>query len=69
MAYEAYCKSLCNVGLLEEAGVVLKALMSKRNVPETCVYGSFIRGLCRAGRVSEAMEFFNTMKAMWMFSN
>ncbi|XP_006852897.2 putative pentatricopeptide repeat-containing protein At1g12700, mitochondrial [Amborella trichopoda] len=69
MAYEAYCRSLCNVGQLEEAGVVLKALMSKRNVPETCVYGSFIRGLCRAGRVSEAMEFFNTMRKKGWVSN
>ncbi|KAL3514283.1 hypothetical protein ACH5RR_027000 [Cinchona calisaya] len=59
MAYEAYFRSLCSVGRLDEAEVVLKKLMNMRTVPEICVYGSFIKALFRVGRGEDAMKFYD----------
>ncbi|XP_010255177.1 PREDICTED: pentatricopeptide repeat-containing protein At1g05670, mitochondrial-like [Nelumbo nucifera] len=62
MAYEYYCRSLCDMGKLDEAETLLKEMMRKRTVPEGCVYRSFIKALFQAGRDEDAIRFFNAMK-------
>ncbi|XP_057975108.1 pentatricopeptide repeat-containing protein At5g61990, mitochondrial-like [Malania oleifera] len=59
MAYESYFRSLCSVGKLDEAEMLLKKMMKKRTVLEACVYGSFIKALFRAGQEDDAIKFFN----------
>ncbi|VFQ58830.1 unnamed protein product [Cuscuta campestris] len=58
MAYEAYFRSLCSAGRINEAENLLKEMMKKRNVIEVCVYGSFITALFLAGRAEDALKFF-----------
>ncbi|KAA8528371.1 hypothetical protein F0562_035726 [Nyssa sinensis] len=59
MAYEMYFRSLCSVGRLDKAEVLLKKMMKMRTVPQICVYGSFIKALFQVGRDEDAMKFFN----------
>lgn len=59
MAYEIYFRSLCSGGKLDEAEMLLKKMMMKREVSQVCVYGSFIKALFRAGRDEDALKFFN----------
>ncbi|KAF8406105.1 hypothetical protein HHK36_008185 [Tetracentron sinense] len=58
MVYENYFRSLCSVGRLGEAEMLLKEMMGKKAVPEVCVYTTFIKALFRAGRAEDAIRFF-----------
>ncbi|KAF5821922.1 putative tetratricopeptide-like helical domain superfamily [Helianthus annuus] len=62
MAYECYFRALCNAMKLDDAEVLLKKMMSGRALPETCVYGSFIKALFRSGRDEDAMKFFKVQR-------
>lgn len=62
LAYESYFRSLCDMGRLDEAEVVLKKMMNSRTVPEICVYGSFIKALFVADRDKDAIRFFQVEK-------
>lgn len=62
LAYETYFRSLCDMGRLDEAEVLLKKMMNSRTVPEICVYGSFIRALFVADRDKDAIRFFQVEK-------
>lgn len=58
MAFEAYFRSLCSYGRLEEAESLLKEAMEKQLVPGICVMKSFVNALFSAGRHDEAIGFF-----------
>ncbi|KAL2893085.1 hypothetical protein RDABS01_008994 [Bienertia sinuspersici] len=58
MVYEIYFRSLCAVGKLDDAEVLLMKMMKKNTVAQVCVYGSFIKALFRAGREEDALKFF-----------
>ncbi|KAJ0783164.1 putative tetratricopeptide-like helical domain superfamily [Helianthus annuus] len=62
MAYECYFRALCNAMKLDDAEVLLKKMISGRALPETCVYGSFIKALFRSGRDEDAMKFFKVQR-------
>ncbi|XAR62069.1 hypothetical protein NMG60_11016664 [Bertholletia excelsa] len=59
MAYETYFRSLCSVGRLDLAEMLLKKMKKKRYVLEICVYGSFIKALFQANREDDVMKFYN----------
>ncbi|XP_019174103.1 PREDICTED: pentatricopeptide repeat-containing protein At5g61990, mitochondrial-like [Ipomoea nil] len=59
VAYEAYFRSLCSAGRINEAQELLKDMKKKRNSLEICIYGSFINALFRAGRAEDALKFFD----------
>lgn len=59
MVYEMYLRSLCAVGKLDDAEVLLKKMMRKRSMAQVCVYGSFIKALFRGGREEDALKFFH----------
>ncbi|XP_020582981.1 pentatricopeptide repeat-containing protein At3g07290, mitochondrial-like [Phalaenopsis equestris] len=58
MAFEAYFRSLCRYGRLEEAENLLQEAMRKYLVPGVCVMKSFVNALFSAGRHEEAIRFF-----------
>ncbi|XP_047335468.1 pentatricopeptide repeat-containing protein At1g12775, mitochondrial-like [Impatiens glandulifera] len=60
MVYEAYFRSLCSFGRLDEAEELLKKIMRMKIVPEICIYRSFIKALLSAGREDDAMRFLNS---------
>ena len=60
MAFEAYFRSLCSFGRVDEAEVLLKLAMKKSAAPETCVYHGFIKALFGAGRADDALQFFES---------
>lgn len=62
MAFEAYVRSLCSAGRVEDAERMLKEATRKSVVPEICVYRSFVEALFRAGRVDDAIGFFKAEK-------
>ncbi|XP_017254804.1 putative pentatricopeptide repeat-containing protein At1g12700, mitochondrial [Daucus carota subsp. sativus] len=62
LAYESYFRSLCDIGRLDEAEVLLKKMMNSRIVPEICVYGSFIKALFAADRDKDAIRFLQVEK-------
>ncbi|KAL8096334.1 hypothetical protein AgCh_037336 [Apium graveolens] len=62
LAYESYFRSLCDMGRLDEAEVLLKKMMNSRTVLEICVYGSFIKALFVANRDKDAIRFFQVEK-------
>lgn len=59
MVYEMYIRSLCVVGKLDDAEVLLKKMMKKSSMAQVCVYGSFINALFRNGREEDALKFFH----------
>uniref|UniRef100_A0A803LK62 Pentatricopeptide repeat-containing protein n=1 Tax=Chenopodium quinoa TaxID=63459 RepID=A0A803LK62_CHEQI len=59
MVYEMYFRSLCAVGKLDDAELLLKKMMKKRSMAQVCVYGSFIKALFRVGREEDALKFFH----------
>ncbi|PKU87927.1 pentatricopeptide repeat-containing protein At5g61990, mitochondrial [Dendrobium catenatum] len=59
MAFEAYFRSLCSYGRLEEAESLLKEATRKYLVTGVCVMKSFVNALFSAGRHEEAIRFFN----------
>ncbi|KMT20573.1 hypothetical protein BVRB_1g005550 [Beta vulgaris subsp. vulgaris] len=59
MVYEMYVRSLCAVGKLDDAELLLKKIMKKSSMAQICVYGSFIKALFRVGREEDALKFFN----------
>ncbi|XP_008777992.2 putative pentatricopeptide repeat-containing protein At1g12700, mitochondrial [Phoenix dactylifera] len=62
MTFEAYVRSLCSAGRVEDAERMLKEAARKSMVPEICVCRSFIEALFRAGRVDDAIGFFEAEK-------
>nr|XP_010909359.1 pentatricopeptide repeat-containing protein At1g63400-like [Elaeis guineensis] len=62
MAFEAYVRSLCSAGRVEDAERMLKEAARKNAVLEICVYRSYIEALFRAGRVDDAIGFFEAEK-------
>ncbi|KAL6012624.1 hypothetical protein ACLOJK_003113 [Asimina triloba] len=68
MAYEAYCRSLCSVGKVAEAELLLREMMRKRTVPEVCVFLSFIKALFRAGRADDAVRFYRVQRKKGLIS-
>nr|GEU89764.1 hypothetical protein [Tanacetum cinerariifolium] len=59
--YFSMFQCFCRNGVFDEADLVLRRLVKNGFVLDICVYGSFLYGLCKAGKDREANKLFKKL--------